>query len=134
MARLTEKEREMMMARKKVAYEELTVVEAHEDVEMMGIEMVDADEELTEAAKKLSIKNQPSRRILVPRGPRGRGKFSNKAIASDQVHQRVRLYDPDRIMADDRRGGGGGYNNNNRKRRYNRGILPPNTPSPTVES
>jgi hypothetical protein len=133
MARLTEKEREVMMARKKVAYEELTVVEAHEDVEMMDIEMVDADEELTEAAKKLSIKNQPSRRILVPRGPCGRGKFSNKAIASDQVHQRVRQHDPDRIMADDRRGGGGGYNNNNRKRRYNRGMPLPNTPCPILE-
>jgi hypothetical protein len=142
MARLTEKEREVMMARKKVGYERLTVVEAHEDVEMMDIEMVDTDEaaanELSTEAAKLSIteeaaKKQPSRRILVPRGPRGRGKFSNKAIASDQVHQRVRLYDPDRIMADDRRGGGGGYNNNNRKRRYNRGILPSNTLSPTVE-
>jgi hypothetical protein len=139
MAKLTEKEREVMMARKKVAYEELTVVEAHEDVEMMDVKMVDADEAAANELSKLSItteaakKQQPSRRILAPRGPRGRGKFNNKAIASDQVHQRVRLYDPDRIMADDRRGGGGGYNNNNRKRRYNRGILPPNLHSTTVE-
>jgi phosphatidylserine/phosphatidylglycerophosphate/cardiolipin synthase-like enzyme len=142
MARQTEKERELLMARKKIDYEELTTVEAQEDVDMIDVEMgevqmVDADEaaakelsrlSITEAAKKLE-----PRRILAARGPRRRGKFSNKAIASDQVHQRVRLHDPDRIMADDRRGGGGGYNNNNRKRRYNRGIQSQNSAFPTVE-
>ena len=128
MARQTE--RELLMVRKKVGYEELTAVKAYEDVDMEDVEMaevqmVDADEVAAKQLSRLSISEvdakQP-RRILVPRGPRGRGKFSyqsNRAIASEQVHQRVRLHDPDRIMADDRRGGGGGYNN--RKRRYNRG-------------
>lgn len=121
------------MARKRVGYEELTVVETDEDVDMVDVDvemgearMVDADEAAAKELSRLSISEsaKKSRRILVPRGPRGRGKFSyqsNKAIASDQVHQRVRLHDPDRIMADDRRGGGG-YNN--RKRRYNRGSPP----------
>lgn len=123
-------ERELLRARKKIGYEELTVVETVEDVDMEDVEMgearmVDADEAAAHELSKLSISEsaKKSRRILVPRGPRRRGKFSyqsNKAIASEQVHQRVRLHDPDRIMADDRRGGGG-YN---RKRRYNRGIQP----------
>ena len=123
MARQTEKERELLMARKKVGYEELVTVEKDEDVDMVD-GMADADEAAAQELSRLSISEgaKKSRRILVPRGPRGRAKFSlqsNKAIASDQVHQRVRLHDPDRIMADDRRGGGG-YNN--RKRRFNRGI------------
>lgn len=117
-----------MVARKKVGYEELEVVERHENVDMVDVEMRevrmdDADEAAAQELSRLSISEaaKKPRRILVPRGPRGRGKFSyqsNKAIASDQVHQRVRLHDPDRIMSDDRRGGGG-YNN--RKRRFNRG-------------
>jgi hypothetical protein len=142
MARQTEKERELLMARKKINYEELTTVETQEDVDMIDVEMgelqmVDADEAAAKELSRLSIteaaKKPEPRRILAARGPRRRGKFSNKAIASDQVHQRVRLHDPDRIMADDRRGGGGGYNNNNRKRRYNRGIQSQNSASPTVE-
>lgn len=123
MARQTE--RELLMDRKKVGYEELTVAETNEDMNMEDVEMgearmVDADEAAAHELSRLSISEsaKKSRRILVPRGPRRRAKFSNKAIASEQVHQRVRLHDPDRIMADDRRGGGG-YN---RKRRYNRGI------------
>ena len=117
------------MARKKVGYEELIAAETHEDVDMKDVEMsevrmMDAEEAAAHELSRLSISESAKkwRRILVPRGPRGRGKFSyqsNKAVASEEVHQRVRLHDPDRIMADDRRGGGG-YNN--RKRRYNRGI------------
>ena len=119
----------MLMARKKVGYEELVAVETHKDVDMKDVEMsevrmMDAEEAAAHELSRLSISESAKkwRRILVPRGPRGRGKFSyqsNKAVASEEVHQRVRLHDPDRIMADDRRGGGG-YNN--RKRRYNRGI------------
>jgi hypothetical protein len=133
MARQTEKERQLLMARKKVGYEELVAVERHEDVDMVDVEMgevrmIDADEAAAQELSRLSISEgaKTARRILVPRGPRGRGKFSysNKAIASDQVHQRIRLHDPDRIMSDDRRGGGG-YNN--RKRRFNRGDSPQNT-------
>jgi hypothetical protein len=133
MARQTEKERQLLMARKKVGYEELVAVEKHEDVDMVDVEMgearmVDADEAAAQELSRLSILEaaKTPRRILVPRGPRGRGKFSysNKAVASDQVHQRVRLHDPDRIMSDDRRGGGG-YNN--RKRRFNRGDPTRNT-------
>ena len=49
MARQTEKERQLLMARKKVGYEELVAVEKHEDVDMVDVEMgearmVDADE------------------------------------------------------------------------------------------
>lgn len=124
-----------MIARKKVGYEELIAVKTNEDVEMRDVEMEEVrvgDED--EVAAQVSVLSQLSisacakkapqapRRILQATGPRGRGKFrfqSNISAASDQVHQRVRLHDPDN-MADDRRGGGGGYNN--RKRRYNRGI------------
>lgn len=135
MARQTERERGLMIARKKVGYEELAVFKTNEDIEMRDIEM---EEEVPmgqedEVAAQVSVLSQLSisacakkrpqapRRILQATGPRRRGKSrfqSNIYTASDQVHQRVRLYDPDN-MADDRRGGGG-YNN--RKRRYNRGI------------
>lgn len=124
-----------MIARKKVGYEELAVFKTNEDIEMRDIEM---EEEVPmgqedEVAAQVSVLSQLSisacakkrpqapRRILQATGPRRRGKSrfqSNIYTASDQVHQRVRLYDPDN-MADDRRGGGG-YNN--RKRRYNRGT------------
>lgn len=121
-----------MRARKRVGYEELAVVKRDEDVEMSDVGMeeevlMDEDEVAAQVLSRLSISAyakkapQAPRRILQATGPRRRGKFrfhSNIYIASDQVHQRVRLYDPDK-MADDRRGGGG-YNN--RKRRYNRGI------------
>ncbi|CAD0110136.1 unnamed protein product [Aureobasidium uvarum] len=139
MARQTEKE--LLMARKKVDYEELTVVETQADVDMKDVEMQEApmydeDDAAAQVLSQLSISapaKTPTapRRILQARGPRGRGKFkhSNKPIASDQVHQRVRLHDPDK-MADDRRGGGG-YNN--RKRRYNRGTRRLKTPSSTIE-
>lgn len=141
MARQTEKERKLMRARKRVDYEELTAVKRDEDVEMsdVGMEeevgMVDEDEVAARVLSQLSIsacaKKAPQaprpRRILQARGPRGRAKFgfqSNIYTASDEVHQRVRLHDPDK-MADDRRGGGG-YNN--RKRRYNRGMRAQKTP------
>ncbi|KAG9542989.1 hypothetical protein KCU79_g17774, partial [Aureobasidium melanogenum] len=132
MARQTERERALMIARKKVGYEELIAVKTNEDVEMRDVEMEEVrmgDED--EVAAQVSVLSQLSisacakkapqapRRILQATGPRGRGKFrfqSNIYTASDQVHQRGRLHDPDN-MADDRRGGGG-YNN--RKRRYNR--------------
>ncbi|CAD0099123.1 unnamed protein product [Aureobasidium mustum] len=140
MARLTDKERELMIARKKIGYEELIVVKTNDDVEMRDVEveevrMGDEDEVAAQVTvlSQLSISAakkapQAPRRILQATGPRGRGKFrfqSNNYTASDEVHQRVRLYDPDK-MADDRRGGGG-YNN--RKRRFNRGMRPEETPS-----
>jgi len=125
MARQTEIEKQLIMARKRIGYEELVQIEGDEDVDMEDVQMegathtskmVDEQEVAAEILAKLSLDIAPKRR-LAPLPRRARRK-----VANDAVHRFVQRNDYDKDfgnrMADDRRGGG----NYNRKRRFNRGI------------
>lgn len=122
----------MELSRKQVEYTELAETKEDADKRMgvdMDVEMrevdqvVDEDESEAVRMAQLSISadkvvRAPGTRMLA-RAVGARAASNRFKVANNQVHQRVRKFDIDK-MADDRRGGGG-YN---RKRRYNRGTAP----------
>lgn len=132
MARQTEIEKQLIMARKKIGYEELVQIEEKadvemEDVQMEGAKVIGEEEAAAEVLTQLG-KFSISAKAEVPRAPRRLAPLPRRArrkVASDAVHRFVQRNDYDKDlenrMADDRRGGG----NFNRKRRFNRGITAP---------
>ncbi|THV63621.1 hypothetical protein D6D28_10522 [Aureobasidium pullulans] len=127
MARQTEIEKQLIMARKKIGYEELVQIEEKadvemEDVQMEGAKVIGEEEAAAEVLTQLG-KFSISAKAEVPRAPRRLAPLPRRArrkVASDAVHRFVQRNDYDKDlenrMADDRRGGG----NFNRKRRFNR--------------